>query len=139
MTCSTCIAALLAATALAAPPRAAPLTAHLKVAEPCAFRVARDLSLHFEHHLGAAAARKRVETKLRSLQAKFAGSLSSSSIVWAGDSAHVRVAVFGQEAQALVQVNASSVDVTAHLPLILSPLAGNITSVLQQAADETLR
>ena len=105
----------------------------------CEFRIARDLSLHFEHRLGAAAARERVAAKLRGLQAKFAGTVSASSIVWDGNNAHVRVSVFGQEALALVQVNATGVDVSARLPLILSPLAGNIASFLEHAAFETLR
>lgn len=104
----------------------------------CGFRVARDLSLHFDHRLGTAVARQRVYARLQSLQAKFSGTLSSSSIVWTGNSSAIRVSVFGQQATAQVFVRDTSVDVLAHLPLVLSPLAGNIEAFLENAARETL-
>ena len=132
------LAALLQGSGAKALPHPGRSTPRVSPTTMCDFRIARDLTLHFDHRLGTAVARQRVFAKLQSLQAKFSGTLSSSSIVWAGNTSDIRVSVFGQQATAQVFVRDTSVDILAHLPLVLSPLAGNIQAFLENAARETL-
>lgn len=104
-----------------------------------AFRVARELQLSYPHRLGAAEARRRVAARLASLQRQFAGTIGASGITWHGDDADVRVSAFGQVATAEVAVRDAAVDIRVHLPVLLSPLGGNIEAFLAQTAADTLR
>ena len=107
--------------------------------EAVAFRVATRLDLSYGHHLGAVEAQKRVAARLTTLQQQFAGTIAASTIAWAGDDADVRVSAFGQVATAQVAVRAATVDIHVDLPVLLSPLGGNIEAFLSRTAAETLQ
>ena len=103
-----------------------------------ALKVARDLHLSFDHRLGAAEARRRTAARFAVLQSQFAASVGSSSIDWVGYVANVRAKALGQNATAVVLVGDTAVDITIHLPALLTPLAGNIEAYLTKTAVETL-
>jgi hypothetical protein len=102
------------------------------------FAIARDLHLAFHHQLGQEEAQRRVTRKLEDLRAQFAGEIGESTISWEGNVAHVTVSFLAQTALARVTVSDDEVTVDAHLPLLLAPLAGNISAFLGKTARRTL-
>jgi hypothetical protein len=108
-------------------------------ASATAFKIERDVSLSFDHQLGAAEAQRRVAARLERLRAEFADRVGSSRVTWTGNNAVVEVSAFGQSAVGRVYVTETNVRIQAHLPLLLAPLGGKIESFLTKLSVETLQ
>ena len=112
---------------------------HSSASTAVGFKIARDLSLSFDHHLGAAEAQRRVAARLERLRAEFANKVGSSTVTWTGNNALVEVSAFGQNANGRVYVTDTNVRIQVHLPLLLAPLGGKIESFLTKLSVETLQ
>lgn len=117
---------------------AAPSSAELDLM-PARVAVMRDFSLSFDHTLGKVEAKRRVAARLETLRAQFADKIGESTITWSGDVAEIRVAAFGQTANAWVSVGDTDMQIHVHLPLLLSPLGGNIAAFLTKTAHQALK
>jgi Putative polyhydroxyalkanoic acid system protein (PHA_gran_rgn) len=91
------------------------------------------------HRLGAEEAKRRIAERIELLRRDYIDKLAYSEANWNGETAHLRVVVFGQTATAQLYVMNDALRVEVQLPWILAALTGKIQGVLKSSAEDSLR
>ena len=94
--------------------------------------MAKTINISIPHELGAAEARKRLETGLSQLGAQVPGGLSDLRQSWAGDTLTFSAAVMGQKIAGRLDVLPAAVNMALELPGLLGMMAGKIQGALKK-------
>ena len=94
--------------------------------------MSKPLVVTVPHQLGLAEARRRLETGIGHLKAKFGDKVSSVEDSWEGDRLDVHVQALGQSAQAQLDVAEDHVRVEVQLPWMLAMLAEKAKGLIQK-------
>lgn len=94
--------------------------------------MSRPLVVLIPHELGQAEARRRLETGLGGLKAKFASHVTSVEDVWTGNRLDLRVRALGQGVTAILDVEAKQVRVEVQLPWMLAMIAEKAKGYIQK-------
>jgi hypothetical protein len=90
------------------------------------------------HQLGAAEARRRIETGLERLRGQFSAHLSTAEVQWTGNHADVRVVAMAQTVNAGIDIGDDAVRVEFVLPWLLARLAERARGFLTKAGTDML-
>lgn len=94
--------------------------------------MSKPLTVTIPHNLGAAEARKRIETGFADLTAKLPGGAAKVDQSWEGDRLTFAALVAGQDIRGTLDVLADSIRMDVVLPGLLGMLAGKIGGKLKQ-------
>ena len=94
--------------------------------------MSKPLIVTVPHQLGRTEARRRLETGIGHLKAKFGDKVSSVTDSWAGDRLDVRVEALGQSAEAQLDVEEDHVRVEVQLPWMLALVAEKAKGLIQK-------
>jgi hypothetical protein len=101
--------------------------------------MSKPLIVTIPHQLGAAEARRRIETGFVDMAHKLPGGMGRIDQRWDGDRLHFAAKVGGQEISGLLDVLADTVRMEIVLPGILGLLAGKIGGRLKQEGQLLLK
>ncbi len=101
--------------------------------------MAAPLVVVIPHSLGAAEARRRLESGLDNLRTQFAGQLTRSEVAWDGNDARVNLAALGQTIDATIAVADDNVRVEVVLPWLLARLAEKAKGWLTKTGGDILK
>ncbi|MCI0467978.1 MAG: polyhydroxyalkanoic acid system family protein [Beijerinckiaceae bacterium] len=101
--------------------------------------MANSIVITIPHRLGAAEAKKRIAERIELLRRDYIDKLGHSEAKWNGDTADLRVAVFGQTVTGTITALDDSLRIEVRLPLILAALTSKIQGVLTSNAQDSLR
>ena len=85
--------------------------------------MSKPLIVEIPHQLGREEARRRLETGIEQLKARFRDKVSSVEDSWTGDHFDVTIKMLGQSVTAGLDVEAEHVRLEVHLPWMLAMLA----------------
>ncbi|HXW70010.1 MAG TPA: polyhydroxyalkanoic acid system family protein [Methylocella sp.] len=91
------------------------------------------------HNLGVAEAKRRITQRMEELRRDYIDKIGYSEANWEGDTAKLRVVVFGQTVAAQIAVMSDTMRIEVQLPWILAGLTNRIQGFLKSNAEETLR
>jgi hypothetical protein len=94
--------------------------------------LAKPLVVTIPHNLGAAEARKRIETGFADLTAKLPGGAAKVDQAWEGDRMTFAALIAGQDIRGHLDVLGDSIRMEVVLPGLLGMLAGKIGGKLKQ-------
>lgn len=94
--------------------------------------MSKPLIVTVPHQLGRAEARRRLESGIGHLKAKFGDKVSSVTDAWTGDRLDVRVVALGQSADAQLDVEEDHVRVEVQLPWMLAMIAEKAKGLIQK-------
>jgi putative polyhydroxyalkanoate system protein len=94
--------------------------------------MAKTITVDIHHDLGAAEARRRLESGIAGLATQVPGGLSNLQQSWAGDVLSFSALVMGQAIAGRLHVLERSVRVDLDLPGLLGMMAGKIKGALQK-------
>ncbi len=94
--------------------------------------MAKPLTVTIPHQLGAAEARRRIETGFADLTAKLPGGAAKVDQHWDGDRLTFAALVAGQDIRGTLDVLADNIRMDIVLPGLLGMLAGKIGGKLKQ-------
>jgi hypothetical protein len=97
------------------------------------------ITVRIAHRLGAAEARRRIETGFDAARRQFASQLSQSDVAWADQHADVVLGFKGQTLRAGLDVADDHVLVNVDLPWLLAPLATAAEKFLARRGEDILR
>jgi putative polyhydroxyalkanoate system protein len=92
----------------------------------------RPLSISIPHELGAAEARRRIETGFDRLERQISGGLATVEKRWEGDRMHFVARGLGQTVSGRLTVLERSIDMEVELPAFLAAIADKIRGRLQK-------
>ncbi|MCI0601104.1 MAG: polyhydroxyalkanoic acid system family protein [Beijerinckiaceae bacterium] len=101
--------------------------------------MANSIVITLPHHLGAAEAKTRISERIELLRRDYIDKLGHSEAKWNGDTADMRVVIFGQTVTGTIVVFSDSLRIEVQLPWILAALTSKIRGVLASNAEESLR
>ncbi len=91
--------------------------------------MAKPLTVVIPHNLGAAEARRRLESGIASLAGDLAGEVHQS---WTGDRLDFSAAVMGQTLKGMLEVMANEVRLELDLPGLLGMMSGKIRGKIEE-------
>lgn len=98
----------------------------------------KSLVLTVPHALGKDEARRRIAQEIDKLKHAYVDKFAHADVIWAADTADIRVVALMQEVKAHIDVAADSVRVEVFLPWLLASLAGPIENQLKSSAKDML-
>jgi hypothetical protein len=100
--------------------------------------MAKTITVSIPHDLGAAEARRRLETGLSQLGSQVPGGLTDLKQSWSGDTLAFSAAVMGQRIAGTLEVQAAAVKMDLDLPGLLGMIAGKIKGALTTEGQKLL-
>ena len=96
------------------------------------------ITIVIPHELGAAQAKRRLDTGLNQLKADYLDKIAASSLTWSGDHADISARAIGQSLTATIDVADTSVTVSVVLPWPLAALAERAQGFIKSRAGAAL-
>ncbi len=100
--------------------------------------MAKSIVVSVPHNLSVDEARQRVASEIDQLKNEYINKFAHSEIVWAANSANIRVVALAQEIKGRIDVLADSVRIEIVLPWLLAKLAAPLQEKLAATTRDTL-
>lgn len=97
--------------------------------------MAKTITITSHHDLGVEGAKRNITARYEALRAAYIDRIGRSELTWAGDVGRCWATMLGQKGSAIIEVFEKDLRIDITLPLLLSPFAGFLESLVRGNAD----
>ena len=97
--------------------------------------MAKTISITSRHDLGVEGAKRNITARYEALKAAYVDRIGRSELAWSGGIGNGWVTIIGQKGSAVIEVCEKDLRIVITLPLLLSPFAGFIETLIRGNAD----